>query len=67
MDDLSEVSDYLGNTYMGDYPQYPDKDTDQMAQGVILGDKMNFWVIGVLNMPISVLGIIGEFKIPAYT
>jgi len=63
MDDLSEVSgfgDYSGNTDMGDYPQYPDKDTEQMAQGVILGDKINFWVNGVLNMPISVLGIIGN-------
>ena len=68
MDDLSEVSDYLGNTDMGDYPQYPDdKDTVQMAQDVILGDRINFWVNGVLNIPISVLGIIGEFKIPAYT
>ena len=67
MDDLSEVSDYLGNTDMGDYPQYPDKDTEQMAQDVILGDRINFWVNGVLNMPISVLGIIGEFKIPSYT
>ena len=52
---------------MGDYPQYPDKDTEQMAQDVILGDRINFWVNGVLNMPISALGIIGEFKIPAYT
>jgi len=63
MDDLSEVSgfgDYSENTDMGDYPQYPDKDTEQMAQGVILGDKINFWVNGVLNMPISVLGIIGN-------
>ena len=70
MDDLSEFSgfgDYSGNTDMGDYPQYPDKDTEQMAQDVILGDRINFWVNGVLNMPISVLGIIGEFKIPAYT
>ena len=69
MDDLSEVSgfgDYSGNTDMGDYPQYPDKDAEQMAQDVILGDRINFWVNGVLNMPISILGIIGEFKIPAY-
>jgi len=63
MDDLSEVSgfgDYSENTDMGDYPQYPDKDTEQMAQDVILGDRINFWVNGVLNMPISVLGIIGN-------